>query len=52
MSKCQNCNHDCHCEWDRCMLISSHIDICECTKCTCNTKDEDKTWENEVVYEK
>ncbi len=46
MSKCQNCKHDCHCE------NTLHSDICECTKCTCNTKDEDKTWENEVVYEK
>ena len=46
MNKCEDCNHGCHCE------DSSHIDICECTKCICNTQDEDKTWENEVVYEK
>ena len=46
MSKCQDCKHDCHCE------DISHIDVCECTKCICDTQDEDRTWENEVQYDK
>ena len=41
MSKCEDCKHDCHCE------DILHIDICECT-----IRDDDRTWENEVVYEK
>ena len=54
MSKCQNCKHDCHCQ------NNSHKDDvgvckcsdCKCNDCQCNKQDVDKTWENEIEYDK
>ena len=49
MSKCQNCKHDCHCQNN---LHEDDAGICECNDCQCNRQDVDKTWENEVEYDK
>ena len=46
MSQCQDCKHGCHCD------DSSHIAICECTNCICDTQNEDRTWENEFQDDK
>jgi hypothetical protein len=48
--ECRNCNHDCHCKEDT--HIDEYLDVCPCDSCNCKEKDADKTWENEVVYEK
>jgi hypothetical protein len=49
MAKCKKCNHDCHCVME---LHSDEYGVCTCEHCDCTIRDEDKTWENEVVYEK
>ena len=49
MSKCQNCKHDCHCQNN---LHEDDAGICECNDFQCNKQDVDKTWENEVEYDK
>ena len=49
MSKCQNCKHDCHCQNN---LHEDDAGICECNDCECNKQDVDKTWENEIEYDK
>ena len=49
MSKCNKCNHDCHCVME---LHSDEYGICTCEHCECTVRDEDKTWENEVEYDK
>jgi hypothetical protein len=48
MTKCIKCNHECHC------VMKLHADehgICTCEHCEC-VRDEDRTWENEVEYDK
>ena len=50
MVKCFYCNHDCHCNKEE--HTDEYSDICTYENCNCKNKDEDKTWENEVVYEK
>ena len=49
MSKCQNCKHDCHCQNN---LHKDEVNIGECDDCQCNKQDVDKTWENEIEYDK
>ena len=50
MSECKKCHHDCHCVME---LHADEHGICTCEQCECSiVKDVDKTWENEVVYEK
>ena len=50
MSECKKCHHDCHCNDG---LHADEYGTCTCEKCECSmVKDADKTWENEVVYEK
>ncbi len=50
MSECKKCHHDCHCVME---LHADEDGICTCEHCECSiVKDVDKTWENEVVYEK
>ena len=49
MSKCKKCNHECLCVME---LHADEYGICPCDYCDCTVRDDDKTWENEVVYEK
>ena len=49
MSKCQNCKHDCHCQNN---LHKDNVSVCKCNDCQCNKQDVDKTWENEIEYDK
>ena len=48
MTKCIKCNHECHCVME---LHADEYGICTCEHCEC-VRDEDKTWENEVEYDK
>ena len=51
MSKCNKCNHDCHCVME---LHSHHYDgdLCTCENCKCKSKAEDKSYEDEVKYDR
>ena len=50
MSECKKCHHNCHCNEG---LHADEYGTCTYEKCECSiVKDVDKTWENEVVYEK
>jgi len=56
MSKCGNCNHDCHCK--NTSHIDEYLDICPCGDCKCKRtytyeKDHghDISYENEVKYD-
>ncbi len=44
MSKCEECQHDCHCKEE---LHSDVYGLCACEKCNCKSKAEDKSYENE-----
>jgi hypothetical protein len=46
---CKNCNHTCHCFGDS--HIDEYMDYCPCNKCNCGQKEEDKTYENQVVID-
>ncbi len=39
MSKCKDCNHDCHCEKGN--HIDEYLDYCPCDNCECKEKDND-----------
>jgi len=49
MSKCQECKHDCHCQKNS---HEGETAMCKCNDCQCNKQDVDRTWENEVAYDK
>ena len=49
MNKCIKCNHECHCVMD---FHADEYGMCTCEDCECTIRDDDRTWENEVVYEK
>jgi hypothetical protein len=42
MSKCKDCNHDCHCvePYDK-GHIDEYLDYCPCDNCKCKEKDND-----------
>ena len=44
MTKCEKCHHDCHCKEE---LHSDAYGLCACKKWECETKAEDKNYENE-----
>ena len=46
---CKSCNHTCHCFGDS--HIDEYMDSCHCNKCNCGQKEEDKTYENQVVID-
>ena len=49
MSKCQKCYHECHCSME---LHSDQYGICTCEYCECSSREDDKTFENEVEHDK
>ena len=48
MSKCSNCQHDCHCDG---YLHANEYGICTCENCECKSKAEDKSYEDEIKYD-
>ena len=48
---CHACGHECHCGGVCKKNLLEGKNVC-CEKCTCMETASDKTWENEVVYDK
>ena len=48
---CHACGHECHCGGVCKKNLPEGKNVC-CEKCTCMETASDKTWENEVVYDK
>ena len=48
MTKCKNCQHDCHCDGD---LHADEYGTCACDNCKCKQRAEDLSYEDETKYD-